>query len=84
METIAKEIMAHPEMYEYKKVKSSTGAVYYVPILFSEEEIERQSTELKKFDDMPTIDEYVEDARRKGDSRTDDELVEAYAEEYYN
>ena len=81
---LAKEIMANPQMYDYKKVKSTTGAVYCVPVLLSEEEIQRRMDEMKKYDNMPTIDEYVAVLRRRGDRRSDYELVVAYAEEYYN
>ena len=81
---LAEEIMKNPSDYDYKRVKSSTGAVYCVPMLLSEEEIQRREKEMEKYDNMPTIDEYVEELRRRGDGRSDGELVEAYVNEYFD
>lgn len=70
-----------------KKVirKKSDGSTYecYIPIDDPETNLAKMQAELKRLENMPTVEDFVSDMRTQGSTLSNEQLVQMYIDTYY-
>lgn len=80
-------LKANPGANGLKRVirKKADGSTHecYIPVDDIELQLAKMQEELRRLDDMPTVEDYVANMRKQGLTSPDEELVKMYINTYY-
>ncbi len=67
-----------------KKTPDGQRVECFIPVRKTEEELRRARERREKYYNRPSAEDYLSEARQRGSTETDAQIIESYVQEYYD